>query len=908
MPMRCAECDAEVSAAHRFCAFCGAPTATPSQRPTMTRSSTSSVGVAPAEAAVAARIASGERAERAGFTPGTILAGRYRIIGLLGRGGMGEVYRADDLKLGQAVALKFLPRALADDATRLDRFLAEVRIARQISHANVCRVYDIGVFDGDHFLSMEYIDGEDLASLLLRIGHLPADKALDISHQICAGLAAAHYHGVLHRDLKPANVMLDGRGRVRITDFGLAVAADAAGLDATAWGTPLYMAPEQLAGQPASVRSDVYALGLVLYELYTGKRAFTAASLAELRARKEQEIPRAPSEFIKDMDPAVERLILRAIARDPAGRPASVAQVAAALPGGTPLATALRAGETPSPEMVAASGAREALEPRVVWGLFALVLFGTVTAAAMGAKGLLWRTASPERSPEALAENARQMLFAFGYAERGVDRASGLEVDLDHLRYLQAQHPTSWRTVEPDPNFLRFWYRESPQPLEAWRFPYQYGNVSRITPSDPPLEIADMTLVRLDPSGRLIQLVVVPAAVASSPVVTEPDWAAFLARAGFDASAWQSTTPERNPPVYGDARAAWIGTWPSARAVPVRLEAAALGGKPVYFEVIFPWTRPPRTPATFLTATERGQALIALFIAGITIIAAAVFAQRNVRAGRGDRRGALRLAGFVFLAMFLSWLFGESHVATLWEVALVVMALSWAMFAAGFCWLAYLAGEPFLRRRWPEVLITWTRLLGGEYRDPLVGRDVLVGCAAGSLLAIVAIGAFIVPAWLNVPSNLVFVDLYGLAYRPQGVLPLLLWRAAQAIVAGLGCVFLLLLMRLALRSQWGAVAVFVIGNALVGAVFQESFWLPFLNSFIHFGVFVLLIVRFGLLAAVVQFYTWGLFVFFPITTDLSAWYAGAGLTAAFVFGVLTLYGFTTALGGQPAFGKATFEE
>jgi serine/threonine protein kinase len=125
----------------------------------------------------------------------------------------------------------------------------------------VCRVFDIGetiVDGGQHFLSMEYIDGEDLASLLLRIGRLPADKALDIARQICAGLAAAHERGVLHRDLKPANVMLDGRGRVRITDFGLAVAADAAGLEADTSGTPAYMAPEQFAGKSASVGSDIY--------------------------------------------------------------------------------------------------------------------------------------------------------------------------------------------------------------------------------------------------------------------------------------------------------------------------------------------------------------------------------------------------------------------------------------------------------------------------------------------------------------------------------------------------------------------------------------------------------------------------------------------------------------------------
>jgi serine/threonine-protein kinase len=208
-------------------------------------------------AAPAARISPGDSAGEGAFTPGTVLDGRYRVVGLLGRGGMGEVYRADDLKLGTPVALKFLPRALAGDPARRERLLAEVRIARQVSHPNVCRVYDIAEIGGAYFLSMEYIDGEDLSALLKRIGRLPADKALDIARQISAGLSAAHDRGVLHRDLKPANVMLDGRGRVRITDFGLAVAADATAPAGDASGTPAYMAPEQLAGERASRESDI---------------------------------------------------------------------------------------------------------------------------------------------------------------------------------------------------------------------------------------------------------------------------------------------------------------------------------------------------------------------------------------------------------------------------------------------------------------------------------------------------------------------------------------------------------------------------------------------------------------------------------------------------------------------------
>ena len=156
------------------------------------------------------------------FAPGALFDARYRIIGLLGRGGMGEVYRADDMRLGQPVALKLLPEDLRHDPVRLAQFHNEVRTARQVSHPNVCRVYDIGEAEGALYLSMEYVDGEDLATSLRRIGRFPEDKAADIARQLCAGLAAAHQRGVIHRDLKPANVMLDGAGRVRVMDFGLA--------------------------------------------------------------------------------------------------------------------------------------------------------------------------------------------------------------------------------------------------------------------------------------------------------------------------------------------------------------------------------------------------------------------------------------------------------------------------------------------------------------------------------------------------------------------------------------------------------------------------------------------------------------------------------------------------------------
>ena len=292
------------------------------------------------------------------FQPGEILESRYRILGLLGRGGMGEVYRADDLRLGQQVALKFLPQSLGQDPVRLAQFHNEVRTARQVSHPNVCRVYDIGeVSTGDSgppqlFITMEYVDGEDLSALLRRIGRFPEDKTIEIARQVCAGLAAAHDKGILHRDLKPANIMLDSAGRVRLMDFSLASVGAVTDVRA---GTPAYMAPEQLQGREVTVRSDIFALGLVLYELFTGRRVFDAKTVADLVSQHEQGVTTTMSDIVKTIDPAVDRVIARCLDPEPARRPASALAVAAQL-SADPLAAAVAAGETPSPEMVAAAG------------------------------------------------------------------------------------------------------------------------------------------------------------------------------------------------------------------------------------------------------------------------------------------------------------------------------------------------------------------------------------------------------------------------------------------------------------------------------------------------------------------------------------------------------------------------
>ncbi len=365
---------------------------------------------------LSAKISSSSSGYEARYVPGTTLADRYRIVSPLGKGGMGEVYRAEDLRLGQTVALKFLPRSLAQTEEALERFTREVRLARQVSHPNVCRVFDIGEISETSetgkttthtFLTMEFVDGEDLASLMRRIGRLPQDKAVEIARQLCAGLAAAHEHGIIHRDLKPANIMLDGRGRVRITDFGLAgLAADIGGTEARA-GTPAYMSPEQFAGGEVTPKSDLYSLGLVLYEIFTGKRLFDASSSEEMARQRDKSAPTHPSQIVKDIDPLVERVILRCLEKDPAKRPATALQVTAALPGGDPLAAALAAGETPSPEMVAAAGDEGALAPRTAWGFLVgrFVVLCLIVALAPKASDL--GLAPLPKTDDALTDSAR---------------------------------------------------------------------------------------------------------------------------------------------------------------------------------------------------------------------------------------------------------------------------------------------------------------------------------------------------------------------------------------------------------------------------------------------------------------------------------------------------------------------
>jgi serine/threonine-protein kinase len=827
------------------------------------------------------------------FPAGTILASRYRIVAALGRGGMGEVFRAEDLTLQQEIALKFLPGELTSDPAALERFHREVRVARQVSHPNVCRVFDIGVADGAPFITMEYVDGEDLSSLLRRIGRFPQDKGLEIARQICAGLAAAHEQGLLHRDLKPANVMLDGRGRVRITDFGLAsLAGDVHGGDIRA-GTPAYMAPEQLEGKEVTFKSDIYSLGLVLYEIFTGKRAYDAPSLPELTKQRESSSPTNPTMLVKDLDPLIERVIERCLERDPAKRPASALQVAAALPGGDPLAAALAAGETPSPEMVAAAGSKEGIKPVWVWASIVTVAICLLIEILASGHTRLYREVGIFKSPEVLAETAQNMLRRMGYATPPVDTAAGFSVDSDYLNYVQKndQNMTRWDHV---PSAVQFWYRESPTDMFATQI-LNSSTQGRVTQGDPPLIDSGMKMVFLDPQGRLEFLRAIPAhhfgAGAAPP--GKIDWDQLLKDAGYDPALCTSTDPEWFPYSYADERAAWTAEMPEHLGVKMRIEAASFRGKPIYFARIGPWT----AGGAGLTGANRVQAFFAVGILGSVLIGGLVLAWQNVKRKRADMRGALRLAIFIFCLTLLTWVLGASHIASVYEAFSLTLALSWSAVAGLFLWMMYVALEPFVRRRMPGLVITWNKLLAGQFKDPLVGRDLLAGISGALLIEVISNLNIPYAAWRDLPPPMPSTSVQALTGGRE-ILAMLLSTLNSGILDALAFLFLIVILQFILRNRWAAMAGFI-------AIFTVRLYLSGAPKFdvalnvIAIATIGYMMFRFGLVAVVAFQFTSNVVEGAPFTTQGSAWYAWMGWLVVAIIGAMVFYAARIGLAGQP---------
>jgi len=836
------------------------------------------------------------------FAPGAIIAGRYRVVALLGRGGMGEVYRAEDLTLDQPVALKFLPGVVAAGDARLAQFHNELKTARQVSHKNVCRLYDLGEADGRRFLTMEYVDGEDLSSLLHRIGRKPHDKAVEIARQLCAGLAAAHDRGVVHRDLKPSNVMIDAEGNVRVTDFGIATAVGAA--DGGNAGTPQYMAPEQFAGRPASIKSDIYALGLILFEVFTGRRAVDARTLADLQDFHERGTVTTPSSIVRDVDPAVERLILRCLERDPERRPMSALVVAAGLPGADPLAAALAAGETPSPDLLAAAAESGAISNRLGLSLTLLTIAGLLVFAVLSSRTSIVGRVPLDLPPAVLVDRAEHVLEVFGYPRASGDAAFGFVRSTEYTRWLANGTATPQR-YDPvaigRPSPVLFWYRGSPRALVAVTNPF-------VSTTDPPSVLTDMRTVVLDGKGRLQEFRSVPAQLDESDTGTgEASWQPAFAAAGLEMTKFTDTAPGWIPRDFADQRTAWEGALPETGA-PVRVEAASYRGRPTYFAIVGPWTRPVlQQPARGSNIVDRAIAGVAGMVALILLAIAATLAKRNAASGRADRRGATRLAIFMAATGGLAWVVKAHHTMSIADefTGLSRTAADFA-FYSGILWVNYVALEPYIRRLWPDTLLRWSRLLAGHLRDPRVGRDVLTGLCTGTALALLQVArTMVIPALgYATPSPPYGNEVDVLAGTGDLVGRWLLY-ALRAL--GFSSVFVLVvvLIRFAFRSERLATPLTVLLFALLFAneAGTTNTSLIYLFPIAGGAMLTWVLTQHGLLSLVLAWFTLTMLTSIPMVRDTSHWSAAAGNWTVAALAALTLFAWYAARAGQPLFER-----
>jgi len=827
-------------------------------------------------------------AEEGRFVPGTLLGGRYRIIALLGRGGMGEVYRATDLTLGQSVALKFLPASAAGDQRLIERFHGEVRVARQVSHPNVCRVYDIGAVGGMPFLSMEYVDGEDLAALLRRIGRLPADKALEIARKLCAGLAAAHDRGVIHRDLKPANIMINRHGDVLIMDFGLAaVASQLSGPEARN-GTPAYMAPERLRGTEVTARSDIYALGLVLYELFTGRRPYDGATVEKLLAQQQAVAFTSMSSLASDIGPAVENAIRRCLEPDPAKRAANAIAVAIALSGGDPLSAAMAAGNTPSPEAVAAAGETAGLALQHSILCLAVALLGLLFLPLIRQRTDAFLQAPADYSPQVLAQKARDIAASFGYPKKPVDWAVRVHYRDDLVAWLQTL-PKPWRMPEwlAEEAPVAAEYREAQSLLIA-------DPIGRVTPLNPPPVSPGMARALVDGAGRLREFSALPYDAGNPPQPPISPEALFRA-AGLDMAGFTEGPPANMPPVPADRLRSWKGAHPGLPGTALTVEMGSAQGRITWARILFPWQKPAAAPVQSSSLARLLRPVPRLLFAAFCLFAA-VLARRNWKSGRAHRKGALRVAAACLVLEMVGWIGGVHAVPDSSMVFTAYMALGDWLFTSASLWAVYLALEPALRSRWPHSIITWNRLLAGQWKDAQACGHILIGATAGVVMAVVP---KLAELWFGSrPVDSVDAELFS-------TLGARVWLGGQAatmenaLLAGTGIFFTIFGLRLLVRNNALAAVLAALAWVVGIGVHRYPMWMVLLPLFlIMITIVIFVLLRLGLVAAIAALYFNNAALSILLDPNWNAWYAPYGLATLTLLLAIVLFAFWRSLGGR----------
>ncbi len=573
------------------------------------------------------------------------------------------------------------------------------------------------------------------------------------------------------------------------------------------------------------------------------------------------------------------------------------------MPGGDPMAAALAAGETPSPEMVAAAGGRGGVEPSRARGLLIALAAALALAIFLTPRANIAWFVGVEKSPEVLRERAREILQGFGLP-KPADSASVFLTDGDFLDWV-SKHGGFGSDMSRDA--IAFGYRQAARPLapeDAQNGPFP---MPRVTELDPPPVQAGMAEVLIDPRGRLVRLSIVPPELEKETALPpDTDWATLFRQAGLDIARFKPVEPRWTPRSFADVRAAWEGPHPERPDVTMRVEAASFRGRPVSFRWIGPWSQPTRDPEGSLEAPAGGIVFEAILL--VIVFGSTVLARRNVKAGRSDRRGAIRIAAVIILLQTAMWVLGAHHVASADEGWMFINALCNTV-GMGLCfWTLYLALEPFARRIWPEMLISWTRAISGEWRDPLVGRDVLIGAAVG-----IASGLIMGPLRVLLPLRL------GLPGPP----PAPLRRSGSGEPGarrGLGSLGRRAVRVLGLRHRFSSHlrppprSPRVARRSARHAALQRD--LSGLTrsrrdaslALISVGILVAMTVRFGILPAIVVETCRRIFGYKIYSSDPSSWTFYAGMLAVGAVLALAWWAAKTALAGRSLFGSWGLEE
>jgi Uncharacterised nucleotidyltransferase len=569
---------------------------------------------------------------------------------------------------------------------------------------------------------------------------------------------------------------------------------------------------------------------------------------------------------------------------------------AATPPGSDPLTSALAAGKTPSPGMIAHAPEKGTSRPWVAVTCLAGVLAGLALIVGLSERTQLINNIPLDKPPEVLAKRAREITRKVGYTDPPMDTWYGFAFDDSWERYVQI-HDTSasrWESLKTaEMPVVGFRYRQSPRLLFSL-------NELEVSFDDPPQTVSGMTATILDGEGHLLTYFRVPPQIEESQTSSTPppDWTELFAGAGLNRAEFRAIEPRWTPPYYSDARAAWEGLIPGKSRIPVRIEAAAYRGKPIYFEIIHPNSTTYRQVESQFPARKlRVFVLIGCFV--VILSGGIVLATRNMGTGRGDRNGALRLAVFVFVVTLLEKILANHHVGSVGEFKVLAQDRSVGLSFASLGGLLYFVAEPFARVRWPRHLISWSQLVAGNPRDTLVGRDLLIGCLFGVTLTLTQYWRTLAPVWLGRPPAFPSGGLASFAGLTEPIERVLL-ACDKALLLGTGLFLFVMLLSLILRRDWlAATAGWLLITA--GYLLAYELWTDVFFAGLASALLIFCLMRFGLLSQVFLFFTYEItYKELSITWHLTAWYAHGTILMLIVLVCLALYGFRTSLGEQTA--------